>query len=104
MKKTTTRYPRGGIQWITWAHIYSLTTLALVTSATGQSDSPTELAARRALARHVKQALDSGRAADLAPFGFDEQFGPGDFITSPILMSEVAAADPHCQHPPTAVN
>ena len=56
-------------------------TLALVTSATGQSDPPTELAGRRALARHVKQALDSGRAADLSPFGFDGQFAtPGDFI------------------------
>ena len=35
---------------------------------------PTELALRRALACHVKQALDSGRAADLLPFGFDGQF------------------------------
>ena len=49
-------------------------TLALVSSATGRSDPPTELALRRALACHVKQALDSGRAADLLPFGFDGQF------------------------------
>ena len=49
-------------------------TLALLTSATGQSDPTTELELRRALVRYVKQALDTGREVDLVPFGFDGQF------------------------------